>query len=144
MGRTLNANAFESPPPGAGLKTVTCTVPTLTMSVAGIAAVNCVAVTNVGRALPFHRTTEPGMKFEPVIVNANAGPPAFALDGARELMTGAGLRMLNKSEFELPPPGGGFNTDICTFPTTATSPAGIVAVNCVLLTKVVVRLFRFH
>jgi hypothetical protein len=32
--------ALDKPPPGAGLKTVTCTVPAVARSVAGIAAVN--------------------------------------------------------------------------------------------------------
>ena len=41
---TLKTTAADVPPPGAVLKTVTWAVPELAMSVAVIAAVNCVAL----------------------------------------------------------------------------------------------------
>src|SRR5438128_1698739 len=140
----LNPREFEIPPPGAGLKTVIWAVPTLMMSLAGIAATNSLMLTNVGRLLPFHRTTEPGRRFDPLTVSANAGPPAPTLVGTREVITGTGLPMLNTSEIEIPPPGAGLKTDICALPAMAISAPEIVAINCVLLTNVVGRALRFH
>ena len=42
---TVNVEAFEVPPPGVGLTTVTLCVPALAMSVAGTLAVSCEAET---------------------------------------------------------------------------------------------------
>jgi hypothetical protein len=51
----VNVSALEVPPPGVGFTTVMAAVPTAAMSAAVMAAVNCVALTNVVvRALPFH------------------------------------------------------------------------------------------
>src|SRR3970040_1735616 len=38
----VRTGAFEVPPPGAGLNTVTCAVPAVARSLAGMAAVSCV------------------------------------------------------------------------------------------------------
>src|SRR5439155_15416257 len=65
----VNVWAFEMPPPGVGLNTVTCAVPAVTMSAAAIAAVNCAAEAKaVVRLAPFHLTTAPLTKFEPFTV----------------------------------------------------------------------------
>jgi hypothetical protein len=70
----------------SGFETVTCAVPAEAMSDAGMAAVNCVLLTNVVlRALPFHLTVEPETKFVPFTVRLNAGPPTIALDGLSEV-----------------------------------------------------------
>jgi hypothetical protein len=70
-------------------KTVTCAVPADAISAAAIAACSCVASTNVvGRSEPFHRTTDAVVYPEPLTDNANAGPPAVALDGDNELIVG--------------------------------------------------------
>jgi hypothetical protein len=54
---------LETPPPGAGLKTVIEAVPGIVRSEAGMAARSCVSETNVvGRSEPFHRTIEPETK----------------------------------------------------------------------------------
>ena len=51
----LKGRMFDVPPAGEGLNTVIGTVPMLVMSLAKIAAFNCVALTKVVvRALPFH------------------------------------------------------------------------------------------
>jgi hypothetical protein len=42
---TVKTTAFEGPPPGAGLKTVTGMVAAAATSVAGMSAVNCVGLT---------------------------------------------------------------------------------------------------
>src|SRR5450631_278044 len=46
--------------------------------------------------------------------------------------------------FEVPPPGDGFTTEMEAVPALAMSEAGIVAVSCVLATKVVVRGLPFQ
>lgn len=79
---TVNVSALDVPPPGVGLKTVTEAVPVAAMSLAGTAAVNCVALPNVvTSAAPFHFTAEVLMKFVPVSVNVKAAPPAVAEEG---------------------------------------------------------------
>lgn len=56
----VKGTAFEVPPPGAGLNTVTCAVPALAMSGARMEACNCVLLTNtVLRLLSFQRTSDP-------------------------------------------------------------------------------------
>src|SRR3990172_2694501 len=87
----MKGSAFEIPPPGAGLKTVTCAVPVVATSLAGMDAWSCVALTKVVvRSAPFQRTTEDEMKLLPVTVRVKAGPPAVALLGERELRMGVG------------------------------------------------------
>src|SRR5574341_1299053 len=86
---TLNDAALDVPPPGGGVKTVIVAVVTAAMSVAGMAAVSCVGLTKVVvRLPPFHCTTDPGEKFEPLTVRLNPEPPACAVLGLRPLMPG--------------------------------------------------------
>jgi hypothetical protein len=62
--------AFEVPPPGAGLVTVTAALPAVAMAAAEIAAANWVALTNVvAGAVPPKLTIEPATKFVPLIVS---------------------------------------------------------------------------
>lgn len=85
----VKAEAEEVPPPGVGLKTVTCAEPSAAMSVAGMAAVRRVLLSKVVvRFEPFHLTTELEMKFDPFTVNVKAGPPVFALVGEMEVTLG--------------------------------------------------------
>jgi hypothetical protein len=42
----------------------------------------------VGRSLPFHRTTDPGTKFEPNTVKVKAAPPTVVLVGERLVIAG--------------------------------------------------------
>lgn len=105
----VKAVAFEVPPPGVPLKTVTCAVPALAISAAVICAVNCVALTNVVvRALPFHRTTEPFTKPVPLTVNVNAASPACAEVGFTLVIAGVGLLIVKGRALVVPPPGAGF------------------------------------
>lgn len=88
----VNDPAFDVPPPGVGLSTVTCADPAVAMSLARIDAVSCVALTNVvERLFPFHRTVEDDTKFKPFTVRTNAAPPAVALAGDTEETDGIGL-----------------------------------------------------
>ncbi len=81
----VNDTAFEVPPPGVGFTTVTGTVPWVTISLAGIAAVTRPAFTNVVvRATPFQRTCEVATKLLPFTVSVNAAPrPACSSGRAR-------------------------------------------------------------
>src|SRR5215471_11156420 len=83
---------------------------------------------------------DPLTKFEPVAASVNADPPAIAVLGEILVSDGGGLVTVKASPVEVPPPGVGVKTVIENVPAEATSDAGIVAVSCVLLTKVVVRL----
>lgn len=119
-----------TPPPGPGVETVTGNMPPTEMSPAGITAVNWPLFTNVVvRLLPFQRTTELLMKFDPLTVKVNCGPPAPAVVGKMLFSVGAGLLTVNVCEFDVPPPGAGLKTVTVTVPAVATSLAGIVAVS---------------
>jgi len=88
----VKLRAFDVPPPGAGLLTVTLAVPAVAMSLAGMDAVKLVALFRlVVRFDPFHRTVEPETKFEPLTVRANSGLPAMAEFGLIPVMAGTGF-----------------------------------------------------
>ena len=81
--------ALEVPPPGSGLVTVTNAVPAEATAAAGMAAVNCVELTNVvACADPPKLTIEAAMKFVPLIVSVKTAPPATALLGETVAMSG--------------------------------------------------------
>jgi hypothetical protein len=85
--------AFEVPPPGAGLVTVTGTVAAEAPAAAGIAAVNCVEFTKVvASAVPPKLTVEPATKFVPVTVIVTA-EPATEPPGEIMFIAGVGLRV---------------------------------------------------
>ena len=102
----VNDTAFEVPPPGVGFTTVTGTLPWVTMSLAGIAAVTCPAFTNVVvRPVPFQRTWDVPTKLLPFTVSVKAAPPAGVLVGASDVSAGtgfAGALMVNDTAFEVP------------------------------------------
>jgi len=82
---------LEVPPAGAGLVTVTANVPIETMLEAGMAAVNCVELTNVVAATaPPKLTIEDATKFVPLIVSVKAAPPATTLFGEIVKIVGVG------------------------------------------------------
>ena len=88
-------SALEVPPPGAGFVTVTVAAPPEAIAAAGMAAVNCVALTNVvAGAVPLKLTIEAAKKFVPLIVSVKAPPPATALVGEMVEIVGVGLEPL--------------------------------------------------
>ena len=108
---TKNDIAFDSPPPGVGLNTVTLFVPPLTMSASAIWSVSCVLPTYVVvRSVLFHRTTEPLMNPVPLTVSVKSGPSGAAQNGLSQVMTGTGLTTANDTAFDVPPPGAELNT----------------------------------
>jgi hypothetical protein len=138
----VNVCAADVPPPGVGFVTVTGTLPAVAISAAVIAAVICVALTNVVVcATPLKFATDPVMKPVPFSVNVNAAPPAVALVGAIDVSVGAGFAPLTGklTVFDVPPPGAGFVTVTGNVPAVEISLARIAAVICVALTKVVAR-----
>lgn len=87
--------AFDVPPPGAGLVTVTADAPVDEMAAAGMAAVNCVELTNVVVGeVPPKLTIEAAMKFVPVMVSMKAAPPAAEVFGEIAVIVGVGLDAL--------------------------------------------------
>src|SRR4051812_30686070 len=90
---TVNVCALDTPPPGAGLKTVIGKLPAVVRSLAGIVGVSGVELTKVvGRAEPLNRTTDtPGAKPEPFTVIANPLANWFLLGGEMVVVVGAGF-----------------------------------------------------
>jgi len=121
---------------GAGFVIVTGNEPTTAISAAVIAAVKVLELTNVVvRLLPFHFTTAPLTKPEPVTVSVNAGSPTPAVNGVRLMMAGMTVKV-TALEIKLPE----VMTVIGKTPTVVISVATIDALNCVELMKVVERL----
>ena len=73
----------------SGFLTWTMERPGEVMRLAGTLAVSCVAEANVvASGKEFHRTSAPELKFEPLRVIVNAGPPAAVEFGFKEVRTG--------------------------------------------------------
>ena len=104
------------PPPGVGVITVMAAVPAACRSVAEIAALSWVALTNVvGRFAPFQRTTELAAKFEPVAVSVRPAAPWAAPAGEIDASDGTGLfagggdaLIRNDSDSDVPRRGRGW------------------------------------
>jgi hypothetical protein len=137
---TVKTCEFEVPPPGAGLVTVMLNVPAVVRSLAGIAAITFILLTNVVvRGEPAKLTTEFDTKFVPFTVRVNATPPRVALAGEMLVVVGPLLFTVRVWALDVPPPGAGFVTVMLNVPPVVRSLAGIAAVNCVALPKVVAR-----
>src|SRR5437762_9464052 len=80
----------------------------------------------------------------PFTVGGKAAAPTATLAGDSDEIVGAGLLMENVRAADVPPPGAGVTTVTEAVPVAAMSAAGIAAVSCVALTKVVVRAAPFH
>lgn len=123
--------------------TVTPALPPLAIRLAETAAVNCVELTNVVvSAVPFQFTTAPLRKLVPFTVSVNAAPPAGVEAGFRLVIVGVGIVMEKLVAVDVLPPE--FATVTLALPPLAISAAITVAVNCVLLTNVVVSPVPFH
>lgn len=91
-GATVNVAALEAPPPGAGLTTVTATLPAEARSAAPMLALSWVLLTNVVvRLLPPQSTVEFDNKLEPFTVSVKPRAPAGALLGEIEPTPGVGF-----------------------------------------------------
>jgi hypothetical protein len=88
----VKVNAADLPPPGIGLLTLTLLTAGLRRSAAGIAIRSFLELTKtVVRCEPFQSATDPGTKFDPVIVTQVLLPGATALLGDKEEAVGAGF-----------------------------------------------------
>ena len=133
------------PPPGAGLKTVTLTVPVEIRSLARICALSEVGLPYVVvLGDPFHRMTEPLTKFVPVTVSGKAPLVVVAEFGDRVATVGTGLTTLNGWALDVPPPGAGLKTVTLMVPVEIRSLARICALSEVGLPYVVVLGDPFH
>src|SRR5262249_52005924 len=105
-------------------------------------AVTCVPLANVVvRLEPLTWTMDPLTKLDPVAVSVKAGPPAVAVLGEMPVSDGGGLVIVNVTAADVPLPG--VFTVMDSEPDVLVSAAVNVAVNCVLLTNVVLRLAPF-
>jgi hypothetical protein len=87
----VKGSALDVPPPGAGLTTVTLTVPAVAMSAAVMSAVSLALLTKVVvLSSPSQRTVESLTKLAPLTVSVKAGLPAVAESGLRLVMVGPG------------------------------------------------------
>lgn len=164
--KTVNGTPPDVPPPqltpgpgvhsldgNEGVNTVTWSVPAAVILAAGITDAIPLGPMKmvVGRALPFHCTTEQDDKALPFAVIATGGPVGVstaALFGEIKLRTGRGSGVVfdscineNLREFELVPgpPDTVTATAAAPVPRKAVSAAVIAAVSCVVLIKVVGR-----
>jgi hypothetical protein len=102
---TVKLSGLEVPPPGAGLVTVTDSVPVEAMLEAAMAAVNCVEAMNVvAGAAPPKLTVEAVTKLLPLIVSVKAAPPAAALFGEIPVIVGVGIGGGLLTGWPVPPP----------------------------------------
>jgi hypothetical protein len=130
----VKVSVLEVPPPAPGLNAATDAVPAVAISAAVIDALSRFAFMKVvNRSDPFHRTTEVGIKFDPLTVRLKPAPPAVALDGLRLVRTGTPDLIVKVNALEVPPPGVGLNTVTDADPTAAMSAAVMEAVNWLAL-----------
>lgn len=139
----VTSRLSDSPPPGAGESTVTCTTSGTDATARSDAGISAVSVNRstivVSRADPFQSTLTPGTKPAPVSVSVNGPPPRVTTPGSMDRMRGSGLTMVNVSAVEVPPPGDGVNTVTSAVPCAAMSVSAIAACSCVLLMTMVGR-----
>src|SRR5215469_1238719 len=90
--RIAQTRAFDTPPPGAGLVTVTDRERTPCMSAGVIMTVSWVELTNVVvGVVPLTSTIDAETKPVPFKVSVKALPSAIAFEGDSELRAGTGL-----------------------------------------------------
>jgi hypothetical protein len=120
----------EGPVVGAGFVTVTAAVPGVATSVARMAAVTIVLLTNVVvRFTPLICTVAPFTKPVPLTVKGKAPSPTVALEGDRDVSVGGAMLMVKAAALEVPPPDAGFITVTFTTPAVSMSAAAMAAVN---------------
>jgi hypothetical protein len=138
----VTENGLETPPPGAGVETVTATVAAAATSEAAMLAVRSVLLVKVVvRGAPFHRMTEAGMNPDPFTVSVNAVLPAVTNAGERLLMLGRKLLIAKTTGLEVP---FGSATVMLMVAAVNRSLVGTRTESCVELTKVVGRSAPFH
>lgn len=131
----MNVDAAEVPPPGAGLVTVTCAVPLVTRSAAGMTALKTEPLRYVvAKGMPFQFTIEAGANPVPPTFIVTACEPITALFGDNDTITGTAYFTAILIALLVPPPGAAFTTVKLPVPEVATSDAFRATCNCVALT----------
>jgi hypothetical protein len=119
--------ALLVPPPGAGLTTVTESVPAVDTSPAGSVALSVPSpLSVVVNTVPPTEICEPEMKLLPATVIPSVDAPTANDDGMTDVIAGTGLVTLKSSVLLVPPPGAGLITVIDRFPALVKALAGIV------------------
>jgi len=96
---TVRSTAFEVPPPGLGVTTLTGNVPAVVSCAAGMTAVNCVELpTVVVTAVPLNWTVDCWANPVPVTVSVVSPLPASMVVGEIEVMDGDGLLIVAEAE----------------------------------------------
>jgi hypothetical protein len=98
----------------------------------------------VARGAPFQFTVEVETKLVPFTVKVESALPAAVQVGLIEVVVGTGLLIVNVTEFDVPPLGGGLTTVMDAVPAVATFAAGTIAVSLIEDTNVVVRAEPFQ
>jgi hypothetical protein len=136
----VNVCALDVPPPGLGFTTVMDAVPEVATREAGTVAVSWVEETKVvASAVPFQFTVEVETNLVPFTVKVKSALPAVIQVGLIDVVVGTGLLIVNVTELDVPPPGGGLTTVMDAVPAVATFAAGTVAVSLVEELNVVTR-----
>jgi hypothetical protein len=131
-------NGAETPPPGAGLESVTETVAPAARDVAGTVALSSVELMNVAvRAALFKDTAVVDRKLVPIISSEVEELPAATLAGEMDVIAGSGFTTLTCCPEVAPPPGAGFVTVMVKFAMDARSDAVRDTASCVELVNVV-------
>ena len=136
----VNVCTLDVPPPGVGFTTVIDAVPVVATREVGTVAVSWVAETKlVARGDPFQFTVEVETNLVPFTVKVKSAFPAVVQVGLIEVVVGTGLLIVNVTELDVPPPGGGLTTVMDAVPAVATFAAGTMAVSLVEELNVVTR-----
>jgi hypothetical protein len=127
--KTGNKTRFDSAPFGAGVTTVISARLAMATSAAGTVTLIVESLTTeVGRSLPFHRITVPGVK--PAPLSTSVVFPLPSLTDAGETALSLSAERVTSTVFELVAaaiPVAGFCTDTLPTPARAMSAALIVA-----------------
>lgn len=96
---TVKSTAFEVPPPGLGVTTVTGKTPALASWAEGIAAVNWVELSKfVVSEVPLSVTVDCWAKPVPVNVSVVSPLPAMTVEGEIELRAGTGFVIVTEAD----------------------------------------------
>lgn len=139
---TIIEKGLEFPPPGAGFVIEIGTEPAIVKSPDGIVATSSVAETYVlATTAEFALTVEPGRKLEPVIWTCVSGDASGTVEGDTETIDGVRFLIESVSEFDVPPPGVGFDTVIVWLPAMVSLAAGSTALSWLDETRLAVKRF---
>ena len=134
---TVNVAGLDTPPPGAGLVTVTLNVPTVLSRLDGIVTLIEPLPTSVGvSTVDPNVTVAPATNDDPVIVIGKFAAPAVADAVPSVIAPGNGLTTPSTSAADVPPPGPGLVTVTPMLPVDESDATGTVTCNVPAVTAV--------